>query len=217
MPTYNDEIETYHRALFAQEDEVLSHIRSSILARGLPAITVRPEEGRFLQFLAAASGSQHALEIGTLGGYSGTWILRGLRPAGRLITLELEPDHAEVAREHFRYAGMEDRVEVRVGNAHDLLQGLVQDGPFDFVFIDAEKSGYIKYLEWSLENLDAGGLLVAHNAFRHGAIVDPENDEESTVTIREFNRRVAEDDRLVATLYPAGDGMTVAVKLPLPR
>lgn len=211
MPTYDNALETYLRQHFGQEDEILARIRSQIPARGLPEITVKPEEGTFLQFLAAASEARNALEIGTLGGYSGTWIARGLADGGRLISLELEDKHAQVAREHFKLAGVEDRVEVRVGNAHDLLPSLTSEGPFDYVFIDADKEGYLAYLEWALDNSAPGGVIAAHNAFRHGDIVDESNHEPRTNVMREFNQRLAMDPRLISTIYPAGDGIATAV------
>ena len=128
-----------------------------------------------------------------------------------MITLELDPERAEIAREHFRLAGVEARVEIMIGDAHSLLLGLADKGPFDFVFIDAEKEGYPAYLEWTLEHLRPGGVLAAHNAFRKGAILDPDNRDSAVTATRDFNRRVAEDPRLMATIFPAGDGMTIAV------
>jgi predicted O-methyltransferase YrrM len=211
MPTYNDKLETYLRQTFAVEDEILTSIREQTPLRGLPAIAVKPEEGRFLQFLTAACGARLALEIGTLGGYSGTWIARGLPADGRLITLEKEPDHAAVAKDHFQIAGVSDRVEVRVGKAQDLLPDLQSQGPFDFIFIDAEKEGYPSYLDWALDNLRPGGIVAAHNAFRHGAITDPYSHSPDTEAILQFNQRLAEDSRLVSNIIPTGDGLAVAV------
>jgi predicted O-methyltransferase YrrM len=214
MPTYNDALEAYLRHHFGREDDALSKIRAQIPVRGLPAITVKPEEGAFLQFLAAISNARNALEIGTLGGYSGTWIARGLVDGGRLITLEVEDKHAQVAQEHFKLAGVADKVEIKVGNAHDLLPTLIDEGPFDFVFIDAEKEGYLAYLDWALQNLAPGGVVAAHNAFRHGDIVNSTNQEERTKVMRVFNQRLADDPRLISTIFPAGDGMAVAVFMP---
>ena len=211
MPIYSEALENYVRETFSAEDEVLSTIRSEISRRGLPEITVRPEEGRFLQFIVAASGARLAVEIGTLGGYSGVWIARGLPASGRLITLELSEKHAAVATDHFEMAGVADKVEVRVGDAHDLLQYLASEGPFEFVFIDAEKEGYPAYLDWAEANLRPRGILAAHNAFRHGAVVDWSNSDPKVVATRSFNERLAGDDRFITTVVPAGDGIVLGV------
>jgi predicted O-methyltransferase YrrM len=141
MTVYNDQVSAYIRELFVEEDEALRWAREDSQNRGLPTINVKAEEGRFLQFLVRACGARRALEIGTLGGYSGIWIARGLAPDGWLITLEKEPEHARLAREHFAAAGLSDRVEVRVGPASELLARLTIEAPFDFVFIDADKLG----------------------------------------------------------------------------
>ena len=214
MPTYNDALEAYLRRTFAAEDATLKTIREQTPTKGLPAISVKAEEGRFLQFLVAVSGARLALEIGTLGGYSGVWIARGLPPGGRLITLEKEARHAVVAEEHFNLAGVSDRVEIRVGDAHELLQSLQAEGPFDFIFVDAEKEGYPDYLDWALVNLNSGGVIAAHNVFRHGAITDPNNHENRTEIMRSFNQRLANEPRLIAHIFPAGDGMAIAVLRP---
>jgi caffeoyl-CoA O-methyltransferase len=213
VTTYDDKLSTYITQSFAGEDVALQQIRRRTEAHGLPAITVRPEEGKFLQVLVAACQPRLALEIGTLGGYSGTWIARGLPSGGRLITLELEPERATIAGEHFRLAGVGDRVEIRVGDAHGLLPALSDEGPFDFVFIDAEKEGYPEYLEWTVANLRSGGVLAAHNAFRRGAIIEPDERDSAVMATREFNQRVAQDPRLLATIFPAGDGMVIAVRV----
>ena len=212
MPVYNEALEAYTRSIFAIEDEALATIRREIPRRGLPEITVRPEEGRFLQFLIAACGARLAVEIGTLGGYSGTWIARGLPPGGRLVTLEKEAAYAAVAREHFALSGVADKVEVQIGDAHALLPELAAEGPFDFVFIDAEKEGYPAYLDWAEANLAPGGILAAHNAFRNGAVTEPSNHETSVEITRQFNRRLAEG--YLSTIFPAGDGTALAVIRP---
>src|SRR5258706_1405632 len=139
MPVYDDRFASYITIEFARPDAVLEQVLAASPARGLPQITIKPEEGRFLQFLVRANGARRVIEIGTLGGYSGIWIARGLPADGRLITLEREPKHAEVAREHFALAGLAGRVDVRLGDARDLLPGLAAEGPFDFYFIDAAK------------------------------------------------------------------------------
>lgn len=212
MPVYSDALSEYIQELFAPEDDILRQIREGSLARGLPAIAVRPEEGRFLQFLAAASPGGTALEVGTLGGYSGTWICRGLPAGSRLITIERDPRHAAAAREHFALAGLAERVDLRVGDAHRLLAGLEPEGPFGLIFIDAEKGGYPAYLEWALDHLAQGGFFAAHNAFRHGAVSDPADHEADTVAIRRFNAALAAAKGVIGTIFPAGDGMAIAVR-----
>ncbi len=213
MTVYNDHLSYYITELYAQQDEAQTSVLESIERNGLPEIMVKPEEGKFLQLLVTASCVSKAVEIGTLGGYSGLCIIRGLAPGGKLITLEKDPRHAQVARRNFEKAGVADRVEIRQGEAADLLARMVDEGPFDFVFIDADKVSYNAYLDWAAENLKVGGVLAGHNAFYHGNIANPESRDVATEAIREFNRRAARDPRLLATIYPGGDGMLVAVKV----
>jgi predicted O-methyltransferase YrrM len=213
MTIYNDQISTYINSLFVPEDPALQRARQDSPTRGLPAIQIKPEEGRFLQFLVRASGAQKALEIGTLGGYSGIWISRGLPAGGKLITLEMEPLHAQVASEHFAAAGVAERVEIRVGNAHQLLSSLSVEGPFDFIFIDADKTGYPQYLDWALQNVRLNGIIAAHNAFRKGSVAGMVEPDSYTEIMQAFNRRFAQETRLLSTIYPAGDGMLVGVKV----
>jgi predicted O-methyltransferase YrrM len=212
MPVYNDPLSEYITQHFAREDAAIRRAREKSPERGLPAISIRPEEGRFLQVLVAATQARKAVEIGTLGGYSGTWIARGLVPGGKLYTLEKSGKHAEVAREHFEGAGVIDRVEIVIGDAHHSLKRVAPLGPFDFVFIDAEKSGYNAYYDWAIINVRVGGIIAAHNMFRNGNILNPGTDDD-VATIDALNRRVAYDPRVVSTIYPAGDGTLVAVRI----
>jgi predicted O-methyltransferase YrrM len=212
MTVYNSDISQYINDLFVVEDEALSWIRQDSQDKGLPTINVKPEEGRFLQFLVRAGGVRRALEVGTLGGYSGTWIARGLPKDGKLITLEKDPYHAQVARDHFMAAGVAERVEIRVGDAHQLLRQIIPEGRFDFIFIDAEKVGYSDYFEWAVANLHEGGVIAAHNAFRGGNILDANSKDETNQAMRAFNRLVAQNPSLISTIFPAGDGTLIAVK-----
>jgi caffeoyl-CoA O-methyltransferase len=212
MVTYNDNLSHYITDLFARQDDILKQVRENIPKKGLPEISIRPEEGRFLQFMVRACAAMKALEIGTLGGYSGIWIARGLRPGGRLITLEKDPRHAEVARDHFIAAGVEDKVEIRIGDAHDLLNGLENEGLFDFIFIDAEKSGYRRYFQWALEHSPIGGIVAAHNAFRGGRVQESQPDD-IALQMDSFNRQVASNHRVISTIYPSGDGTLISVKI----
>lgn len=179
--------------------------------RGLPEISIKAEEGRFLQLAARACAARLAVEIGTLGGYSGIWIARGLVSGGRLLTLEANAHHAEVARDGFVRAGLADRVEVLLGDAHETLERIAPSGPFDFCFIDAEKTGYPAYLDWALAHVRPGGVIAAHNAFKGGALLDPAVRDADVEAVRATNERFARDPRLVATIFPAGDGTVIAV------
>lgn len=211
MTIYNDHYSAHISNLFAAPDAQLEAIFNGIPAKGLPAITIQPEEGLFLQMLTRLSGGRRALEIGTLGGYSGTWIARGLAAGGQLITLELEPRHAQVAKEHFELAGVADRVEIRLGSAREALRQMDNDPPFDFIFIDADKSSYPDYFAWAIEHTRVGGVIAIHNMFRGGSLLSNPTDPGSTM-ILELQKQAASDPRLLATIYPAGDGTLVAVK-----
>jgi caffeoyl-CoA O-methyltransferase len=213
MPTYDERFAGYITEHFALPDPRLAQIRAALPQLGLPAIAITAEEGRFLEVLVRASGARRIVEIGTLGGYSGLWLARGLPPGGRLITLEQDPRHAQVASEHFAQAGLADRVEVRLGDARQRLSELAPEGPFDFCLIDADKPSYNLYLDWALANVRVGGVIAAHNAFRRGAVLNPPPDDQVAVLMRAFNLRFATEPRLAATIYPAGDGTLVGVVL----
>lgn len=213
MTTYDDRHSQYITELFARPDEALQQVWEGSSRRGLPAKSITPEEGRFLQVIARASGAGKALEIGTLGGHSGIWMARGLAPGGRLITLERDPHYARAAQAHFAVTGVADRIEIRVGDAREQLSRVAAEGSFDFVFIDAEKTDYIEYFDWALVHTRVGGILAAHNAFRFGAVVGSQTDDIKTEAMRAFNRRVAAEPSVISSIYPAGDGTVVAVRI----
>lgn len=213
MTIYNDQVSSYISSLFAIEDEHLLRAREDSPKRGLPTINIKPEEGRFLQLLVRTCGAKKVVEIGTLGGYSGIWIARGLLPGGVLYTVDLDSNHADVAREHFEAAGLSEVIQIRIGDAHRELVELTNRSPFDFVFIDAEKTGYPAYFDWALQNVRLGGIIAAHNAFRKGSVALAGKDDDYSELMRQFNKQVAEDERLISTIYPAGDGTLIAVKI----
>ncbi len=209
----HDQLCDYVKGLFAVEDDVLRAICANAQAAGLPDIGIDPDEARLLQLLIKAVGALRVVEIGTLGGYSGTWIARALPKGGRLITLELELHHAEVAQRNFALAGVADRVQVRIGPAVDSLKALVAQGPFDAVFIDADKPHYPNYLEWALANVRPGGLIAAHNAFRHGDVLEAEPADEGSRAVKRFNELLARSPRVLATIIQVGDGMAAGIVL----
>jgi predicted O-methyltransferase YrrM len=194
-------VDTYYSELFGLTDPVMKHVLAASDADGLPAIQVSPLQGRLLMMLAQLSGASRILEIGTLGGYSTIWLARALPPEGRLVTLEFEPRHAKVAKANLAYAGFSEQVEVRLGKAADSLAGMIGAGeaPFDLIFIDADKPGYPAYLEASLQLVRPGGLIIADNMVRDGAVADAQSRDASVRAVRQFNEIVAKDTRLCAT------------------
>src|ERR1700694_5132634 len=192
---------------FAPEDDGLLNALTSARAAGLPEIQISPIQGKLLQVLAAACNAHKILEIGALGGYSGIWLARSLPAGGRMITLEISPEHAAVVRNSFEKAGVSDRTEVRVGKALDLLPHLVSEAPFDLVFIDADKAPYPQYLEWAMRLSRPGSIIVADNCIRRGIAFQTPGDE-GVAGIVEFNKRIASDARLVSLLLPMDDDYT---------
>lgn len=202
--------QTYIGELFAPEDATLRYVRRQTAARGLPQISLEPNEARLLQVLVRLSGAARVVEVGALAGYSGICIARALPDDGQLTTIELSSVHAEVARAHFQYAGLADKVTVLQGAAAQVLPKLAAEGPFDLMFIDADKGNYHNYLAWAAEHLRVGGAVVADNAFWGGAIFDPKTDDDRAMVA--FNRMLAEHPRFNSTIIQVGDGIAVGVK-----
>jgi caffeoyl-CoA O-methyltransferase len=207
-------IDDYIQRLFAPQDEALEAAVRESQRAGLPEINVSPNEGKLLRLLAEMTGARRILEIGTLGGYSAINLARGMAEDGRLISLEIDEHHAEVARHNVERAGLAERVEIRVGDARELLARLAEsgEGPFDLVFIDADKEGYPEYLEWALRLSRPGSLILGDNTIWGGTIIDPQ--DESTRAIHEFNDKIARDPRLSAIILPLlrerVDGLAIA-------
>lgn len=217
-PLWTD-VDNHLAELFHVEDASLAAALEASRAAGLPDIAVSPLQGRFLHVIARAMGARSILEIGTLGGFSTICLGTALPSDGRLISLEAEPHHAEVARASIARAGLAN-VEVLVGRAQDTLPRLIADGagPFDLVFIDADKEGYPDYLTWSLELTRPGSLIVADNVVRQGQVVDASSTDSRVQGIRRFLDMLATDSRVRATvLQTVGakghDGLSFAVVL----
>ena len=207
----------YVEELFQPEDPVLKEVRENSERNGLPLIQVGRMDGLHLEVLTRISGAKKAVEIGTLGGYSGICIARGLGPTGKLHTFELEPAHAATARDNFNKAGVSDQVEIHIGPALENLGKIVEQGPFDLVFIDADKESYPAYLQWATQNLRVGGMVVGDNTFGWGMIADSQfesvDDEKMIKGLQEFNRIVAQGGQYRSTILPTGEGLTVGVKM----
>jgi len=201
-------INLYISSLFVREDEVLQQISHN--AAHLPNISVQPYEGHLLSMLVRLNGAKRIVEIGTLAGYSGVWMARALPADGHLWTLDKNPDHIAVASKSFLQAGLQDRVTILEGDARENLKSLSSQGPFDLIFIDADKPSYPFYLNWAAENLRFGGLMLAHNALRDGAVLQPH--DENSRAMADFNQQLANDARFESFVFTIGDGMAVGVK-----
>jgi predicted O-methyltransferase YrrM len=194
-------VDRYITDLLVPPDPALGAALQASAAAGLPPINVSPNQGKLLWLLARVQGARTILEVGTLGGYSTIWLARALPADGRLITLEADPNHAEVARANIARAGLADVVELRLGQALDSLPRLADEGrrPFDLIFIDADKPSYPDYLAWALKLSRRGSLIIADNVVRKGAVVDAASDDPAVQGVRRFNELLAAEPRLSAT------------------
>ncbi len=194
-------VDTYLTELLVHPDAALQAALAASEAAGLPAIAVSAPQGKMLHLFARMLGAKRILEIGTLGGYSAIWLARGLAPGGKLVTLEADPKHAEVARGNLARAGLADRSEVVLGKALETLPGVDarRDAPFDLVFIDADKANIPAYFQRSLAMTRRGGLIIVDNVVRGGAVVDAESGDSAVRGVREFNDLVAREPRVTAT------------------
>ena len=214
-------VDHYINKLFVTSDPTLEAALETSRAAGLPMINVSPSQGKLLQLLARAMNAMKILEVGTLGGYSTIWLARALPKTGRLITLEADPKHAKIAKANIAHAGLNKIVEIRLGNAGETLPQLLLEkkGPFDLIFIDADKPGYPTYLEWGLKLSRPGTLIIADNVVRDGEILDRSSKDMNVKGIRKFNRLLASEKRVAATAIQlvgtkGWDGMAVALVSP---
>jgi len=204
----------YLEALHGPLDPLLEVVRAEGLAAGLPL--VEPDTARLLRGLAISTGAKKILEIGTAIGYSAIWMAQALPPGGQLISLEIDPSRAASARANIERAGLATTISVIVGDASRFLHKVA--GPFDLIFQDGDKALYEPLLDRLVDHLRPGGVLVTDNVLWDGEVVEgfastPRHDEASTAAIRAYNRRLADDTRLLTTFLPAGDGVAVSVKL----
>jgi predicted O-methyltransferase YrrM len=213
------EVDQYIARTLIPPDAALDEALRASDAAGLPQISVTPNQGKLLYLLARLRGAKNILEIGTLGGYSTIWLARALPPEGKLITLEADEKHADVARANISRAGLGDLVEIRKGLAADILPAMAAErrSPFDLVFIDADKSNIPKYFDWSMKLTAEGSVIIVDNVVRDGAIVDETSEDPSVIGVRRFNEMVANDSRVTATtIQTVGskgyDGFTIALR-----
>jgi predicted O-methyltransferase YrrM len=207
-------VEQYFDEMLIPADPALDSALLRSTEAGLPAISVAANQGKLLHLLARMVGARRILEVGTLGAYSTIWLARALGDGGRVVTLEADPKHAEVAEANLEAAGLSDRVEVRVGAALDTLPQL--NGPFDFSFIDADKQNNAEYFRWALQLSRPGSVIIVDNVVRAGRVANDDTNDPSVQGVRRLHEFIAAEPRVDATaLQTVGskgyDGLTVAL------
>jgi caffeoyl-CoA O-methyltransferase len=211
------QIDGYIESLFVEDDPVLAQALTDAAAAGLPQIQVSPSQGKALYLLARLCQARRVLEIGTLGGYSTTWLARAVPETGTVITLEIDQKHAAVARKNLDRAGIGSRVTIEVGPAAETMQRMIEQrvAPFDLIFIDADKPGYLRYLDLSVALSRTGTVILADNLIRDGAVMDPNVEDENARAAREFNAKLSTHPRLESIIIPfvksRVDGMSISV------
>lgn len=216
-------VDRYISDLFVPPDPDLEAALRDSAEAGLPPIQVTPNQGKLLAILAQSIAARSILEIGTLGGYSTIWLARALPEGGKLLTLELNPKHARIARANWQRAGLSERIELRLGTALDTLPQLVAEGrgPFDLIFIDADKPNAAAYLAWALKLAHPGSLIITDNVVRRGGLIEADSQDEYVQGMRRFTEALAEEKRVEAivtqTVGSKGyDGFAIALVTPLP-
>jgi len=223
QPLWTD-VDRYITDLLVRPDAALDAALQASKGAGLPDISVTPNQGKLLMLLAQIQRAKLILEIGTLGGYSTIWLARALPPDGHVITLESEPKHAEVAQANIARAGLNALVDLRLGRALDSLAQLAAEnrGPFDLIFIDADKVTYPEYFKWALKLSRVGTVIIADNIVRKGAVIDPASRDANVQAVRRFNELVSAEPRVSATVIQTvgskgHDGFALAVVKELVR
>jgi len=197
----------------SREDDVLRRLRAETEGLGDIAIMqISPEQGAFMTVLVKAMAAGQALELGTFTGYSAICVARGLRDGGQLVTCDLNGEWTDIARRYFDEAGVADRIDLRLGPALETLRGMTDEEPFDFAFIDADKSEYPDYYEECLRLLRPGGLIMLDNVLRGGEVLNGEDEDPRNVATREVNERAIADDRVDVAMLGISDGITLALK-----
>ncbi|MBS1493127.1 MAG: O-methyltransferase [Bacteroidetes bacterium] len=213
-----EDVDKYIEELLIPQDEALLKAEESLVTENIPQISVSPNQGKLLQILAMSCNAKRILEVGTLAGYSTIWLARALPDDGKLITIEFEPHHAEVAMKNITRAGLEDKVEIRNGKAMEVLQNLIEEKiePFDFIFIDADKPPYTEYFQLALKLSHKGTMIIADNVIRNGDILNENSADEKVLGVQRFNKFLSECKEVNVTIIQTVgvkeyDGMAIAV------
>jgi caffeoyl-CoA O-methyltransferase len=211
-----DALADYIREVTLREPETLRRLREGTEDHPRASMQIAPEQGQFLHFLTRLIGARNVLEVGVFMGYSSSWIALALPPGGRIVACDVSEEYTAIARQTWREAGVEDKIDLRLAPAIETLDGLIaagQSGAFDMAFIDADKRNYSNYYERALQLVRRGGLIAADNTLWDGSVIDPADQDPDTEAIRAFNRKLHADERVALTLATIGDGVTLACKL----
>jgi predicted O-methyltransferase YrrM len=210
------ELDGYIRSIISREPEVLRAQREEMQSHPHAGMQSAPAQGQFLSLLARITGAKKTLEVGVFLGYSSTWVALALPPGGKVVACDLSEEYTRRARQTWRAAGVEDRIELHLGPALETLDRFIaegQSGAFDLAFIDADKTNYANYYERALHLIRRGGVIAIDNVLWDGRPIDPSVTDTDTEAIRAFNRKVHGDSRVAISLVPLGDGLTLACKL----
>ncbi len=205
----------YVRSVTAPEDPLLARLREETAGRDDSAMQIGPEQGAFMALLVELIEARNCIEVGVFTGYSSLAVACALPPGGKLVACDVNEETTAIARRYWKEAGVEDKIELRLGPATESMDALIAEGgagAFDFVFIDADKVNYQEYFERALELLRPGGLVAVDNVLWGGSVIDVENNTDDTCAIRDFNAKLAKDERVTIALVPIGDGLTLARK-----
>jgi caffeoyl-CoA O-methyltransferase len=211
-----DELTIYIRQVALREPSVLRQQREASDLHPRASMQTSPEQGQFLHLLARLTGAKKTLEVGVFLGYSSTWVALALPADGRIIACDQSEEYTAQARQLWRAAGVEDKIELRLAPAIDTLDALIAEGhsgTFDFAFIDADKANYVNYYDRAMVLVRPGGLIAADNVLWEGDVTDASKTDAETEAIRAFNRKLQADDRVTLSIVPLGDGLTLACKL----
>ncbi len=213
-----EEVDKYIENLLIPQDEALLKAEESLVTENIPQISVSPNQGKFLQIMALSCNAKRILEVGTLAGYSTIWMARALPADGKLITIEFEPHHAEVAKKNINHAGLESKVEIISGKALEILEKMIAGNtePFDMIFIDADKPPYTEYFQQALKLSHPGTIIIADNVIRNGDILHENSSDEKVLGVQRFNKFLSECKEVNATIIQTVgvkeyDGMAIAV------
>lgn len=211
-------VDHYISELLAPEDKVLKETITSLDDAEMPQISVTANQGKFLQVIALMCNAKRVLELGTLGGYSTIWLARSIPNDGKIVTIEFDPRHANVAKQNIEKAGLLAKVDLRVGKAMDVMMELkkANEEPFDLIFIDADKPPYAEYFEMALSLSHSGTVIICDNVIREGKVLDEDSTDERVVGVQRFNKMLASNQNVTATIIQTVgvkeyDGMAIAV------